>query len=365
MDNTRKTIFLVDDDITNLTVGKKSLMNLYNVFTLNSGEVMFEMLENITPDLILLDVNMPGLDGYEVIKMLKADEKNANIPVIFLTALRNEEMELEGLSLGAVDYITKPFSTSRLLKRIEIHLLVESQKHMLVTQKQELLYFNNNLSQMVHEKTKTVVELKNAILSTMAELVEHRDEITGGHIARTQRYIKSLMDAMKIQEVYKNEMKKLDEELVLLSCQLHDVGKIAIRDSILKKPGKLTPDEFLEIQTHADFGEKAILKLKDKTMDNDFVEYARIFAASHHEKWDGSGYPKGLKGENIPLLGRIMAVADVYDALVTDRPYKKALPHNKAAEILIEGRGSHFDPDLIDLFKKIHPEFKKIALEVK
>ena len=354
MDSARKTIFLVDDDITNLTIGKKLLAPFYNVITLNSGVVMLKMLKNVLPNLILLDVDMPEMDGYEVITQLKANKETASIPVIFLTALNNEEMELKGLSFGATDYITKPFSPPLLLKRIELHLLVE-------TQRQELLFFNKNLTQLVEEKTKTVVELKNAILSTLAEVVEYRDELTGAHIIRTQKYIKVLMDALEGSNIYKDEMAELDKELVLLSCQLHDVGKIAIKDSILLKPDKLTPEEFELIKIHPAFGEKIILKLKEKTADSDFVEYARIFAVAHHERWDGTGYPNKLKGENIPLLGRIMSIADVYDALVTDRPYKKAFSHEKAVQIIVEGKGVHFDPALIDLFETINHEFEKIA----
>jgi len=364
MELKRKTIFLVDDDMTNLTIGKKALGGAYDVFTLNSAAVMMEMLENIQPDLILLDVNMPEVDGYEAIKLLRANEKTIHIPVIFLTALNNEEMELQGFSLGAIDYITKPFSTPLLLKRIEVHLLVEDQKRELQEQKRDLLFFNNNLAQMVHEKTKTVVELKNAILSTMAELVDYRDEVTGGHIIRTQRYIKALMDAMKSNNVYFEEVTSMDEELVLQSCQLHDVGKIAIKDQLLLKPDKLTPEEFEQIKPHTTFGEKVILKLKEKTQDSDFVEYARIFAISHHERWDGSGYPKGLKGEDIPLLGRMMAICDVYDALAEPRPYKKAMPHEKAVQIILESGGSHFDPVLADLFGKMNHRFAEIAAEV-
>jgi len=325
---------------------------------LNSGAVMLKMLENVIPDLILLDVDMPEMDGYEVIKRLKASEKTASIPVIFLTALDNEEMELKGLSFGATDYITKPFPPPLLLKRIEQHLLVE-------TQRQELLFLNKNLTRLAEEKTKTVVELKNAILSTLAEVVEYRDELTGAHIIRTQKYIKVLMEALKDSNVYKEEVSGLDMELVLQSCQLHDVGKIAIKDSILLKPGPLTPEELESVKIHAAFGEKIIQKLKEKTADSDFVEYARIFAVAHHERWDGKGYPNGRAGENIPLLGRIMAVADVYDALVTDRPYKKAFSHEKAVQIIMEGKGSHFDPALIGLFEKIHHEFEKIAAEYK
>ena len=365
MDKQRKTIFLVDDDITNLTIGKKALSGTYNVFMLDSGADMLEMLDDLHPDLILLDVNMPEMDGHEAIQRLKANDKTASIPVIFLTGLTDEAMELKGLTLGAIDYITKPFSAPLLLKRLEVHLLVEDQKRELLTRKRELLFLNNNLEQLVDEKTGTVVELKNAILSTMAELVEYRDEITGGHIVRTQRYMKALLDAMRSEGVYSSEVDKLDEELVLQSCQLHDVGKISVSDTILNKPGKLTPEEFEIMQKHTIFGEEVINRLKEKAMDSDFLEYARIFAISHHEKWDGSGYPYNLTGENIPLLGRMMAIGDVYDALVEPRPYKGAFDHEKAVQIILEGRGGHFDPVLTDLFQKIHHEFQRIALEVK
>ncbi|MCL2187184.1 MAG: response regulator [Defluviitaleaceae bacterium] len=365
MENKRKTIFLVDDDMTNLTIGKKALAGIYNVFTLNSGQVMFDMLENITPDMILLDVNMPEMNGYQAIEKLKTNKNTADIPVIFLTALSAEETELKGLSMGAIDYITKPFSAPLLLKRLEVHLLVEAQKHELITQKRELLLLNNNLEQIVDEKTATVVDLKNAILSTMAELVEYRDAITGGHIIRTQRYIKALMDGMKQYGVYYNEVLAFDEELVLQSCQLHDVGKISVSDAILKKPGKLEPDEFEIIKTHTTFGGKVIQRLIDKTMDSDFLEYAKIFALTHHEKWNGSGYPKGLQGEEIPLLGRMMAIGDVYDALVEMRPYKSAFPHERATAIILEGRDTHFDPKLADLFAIIHMQFDHISEEVK
>ncbi|MCL2249980.1 MAG: response regulator [Oscillospiraceae bacterium] len=365
MENKRKTIFLVDDDMTNLTIGKKALAGTYNVFTLISGQVMLDMLEDIKPDLILLDVNMPEMDGYEVIKKVKANEQTAKIPVIFLTALNDENMEIKGLSLGAIDYITKPFSAPLLLKRLEVHLLVEAQKRELVSQKRELLFFNNSLEQLVEEKTEAVVVLKNAILSTMAELAEYRDEITGWHIVRTQRYIKALLDAMRRSGVYSAEVSMLDEDLVVQSCQLHDVGKISVKDSILSKPGRLTDEEFESIKEHTIFGEKIILRLKEKAIDSDFLEYARIFAVSHHEKWDGSGYPAGLAGEEIPLLGRMMAICDVYDALVESRPYKPPFSHEKSRGIILEGRGKHFDPLLVDLFDSINGEFERISVEIK
>jgi putative two-component system response regulator len=343
MDTDLKTIILVDDDPTNLAVGSDALDEYYDVLTLNSGARLMRALERSIPDLILLDVEMPETNGYDVIKLLKGKEETRNLPVIFLTAKSDGESELEGLSLGAIDYITKPFSPPLLRKRIEVHLLVEAQKN-------ELINFNNNLKEMVTEKTKTVVELQNAVLKTVADLVERRDDITGGHIERTQHYLKLLLDALKRSGLYEKEVSAWDVDLVTQSAQLHDVGKIAIKDNILLKPGKLTDEEFDQIKEHTVFGEKIIDKIKESTSDQAFLEYAGVLAATHHEKWDGSGYHRGLKGEQIPLLGRLMAIVDVYDALVSERPYKKAFSREEAARIISDGKGTHFDPVLVDVF---------------
>jgi putative two-component system response regulator len=350
----RKTVFLVDDNVTNLTLGKNALSAHYNVFTLNSGARLLKMLEKNVPDIILLDVDMPEMDGYEVIKILKGKKETAYIPVIFLTAKTDGESELEGLSLGAIDYIMKPFSPLLLRKRIEVHLLVESQRL-------ELLDYNKNLQAMVDNKTRMVVELKNAILKTMAELVECRDDITGGHIERTQNYLGVLIDALQRYGVYKDEIAPWDIGLVLQSAQLHDVGKISIQDSILQKPGKLTDDEFEKIKEHTTFGVKIIDKIKRQTTEQAFLDHARVLVSAHHEKWDGSGYPRGLKGNEIPLLGRLMAIVDVYDALVSERPYKKAFSHEGAVQIIRNGKGTHFDPVLVDLFVMVSDEFRKAA----
>jgi len=362
MDIDRKTIFLVDDDAVNIETGSNALDDFYDVLAFNSGGRLLKALEKNIPDLILLDVMMPEMNGYEVIKLLKSKAETANIPVIFLTAKSDYISELEGLSLGAIDYIFKPFSPPLLQKRIEVHLLVESQKQELISQKQELINFNNHLQEMVEAKTQTVIELQDAILKTMAELVEYRDDITGGHIERTQRYLSIMLNAMSKQSIYEKEVSSWNIKLVLQSAQLHDVGKIAISDSILQKPGKLTSEEFEQIKSHVTFGEKVIEKIKESTTEQAFLDYAKIFAASHHEKWDGSGYPYGLKGDGIPLLGRIMAIADVYDALVSERPYKEAYSHNEAVKIILEGRGKHFDPVLIDLFSTVSDEFNAITM---
>ena len=350
----QKTIFLVDDDVTNLAIGNDTLNQIYKIFTMNSGVRLLKMLENHIPDLILLDVEMPEMNGYEIIKILKNKEETRDIPVIFLTSHNDTESELQGLSLGAIDYIFKPFSPPLLLKRIEVHLLVESQKR-------QLINFNNNLQVMVDTKTKTVVELKNAFLKTMAELVECRDGSTGEHIGRTVLYMRILFDALLTHDSYKEEVLSWDKELLLQSVQLHDVGKIAIKDNILQKPARLTFEEFEEIKTHVTFGEEVIERIKEKTTERAFLEQTSIFVATHHEKWDGSGYPRRLKGKDIPLQGRLMAIADVYDALTSDRPYKKAYTHDEAVNIIVQDKGKHFEPDLVDIFLSVSGKFTEIS----
>jgi len=351
MENEKKLIILVDDNPANLRIGKNVLAEKYAVATAPSAEKMFGLLENNNPAMILLDVDMPETNGYEAIKKLKSKPETKDIPVIFLTARTESDDELEGLSLGAIDYITKPFQPPLLLKRIEVHLLVEAQR-------KELQYFNENLQKMVEEKTQSVIELQNALLKTMAELVECRDDITGGHIERTQRGIKILLEEIEKSGIYREKTKGWNMNLLLQSCQLHDVGKISISDNILKKPGKLTDEEFNEMKKHTSFGEQIIEKIETLAKESDFLDYAKIFAASHHEKWDGSGYPRGLKGEKIPLLGRIMAIADVYDALTSERHYKKAFSHEEAVRIITEGSGTQFDPALVDVFTRTAAQFK-------
>jgi putative two-component system response regulator len=360
MESDKKLIILVDDNLANLKIGNNILEEKYTVASAPSAKKMFNLLENNAPAIILLDIDMPEMDGYEAIKILKSKPETKNIPVIFLTGKTESDDELEGLSLGAIDYITKPFNPLLLLKRIEVHLLVEGQRETVEKQAAELKNFNLNLQKMVENKTQSVMELQNALLKTMAELVECRDDITGGHIERTQIGVKILLEGIENEGVYKEETKDWDVNLLLQSCQLHDVGKISINDNILKKPGRLTPEEFDEMKKHAAFGEQIIEKIETLAKERDFLNYAKIFAASHHEKWDGTGYPRGLKGNDIPLLGRIMAIADVYDALISVRPYKKALTHEEAVEIIIKDSGKQFDPWLIELFSKVSDQFRKI-----
>ncbi|MDR0704598.1 MAG: response regulator [Planctomycetaceae bacterium] len=363
MENELKTVLLVDDDLTNLVNAKNVLGKHFEVFTIPSGEKLFKILERVTPDIILLDVEMPEMNGYEVIKNLKSNPKTADIPVIFLTARIDIGSELEGLTLGAVDYITKPFAPSLLLKRVENHLLTESQKRLLQIQNERISNYNINLHQMVEAKTQTVRELQNAIFDILAEVIEYRDDETGGHINRTQQYFRILLDGLQNNRSYQDEIAEWDWPLLILSSQLHDIGKIAISDAILLKPAKLTPEEFEIMQTHTVLGGEIIERIEKNTTDHLFIQYAKLMALTHHEKWDGSGYPHKLSGTDIPLQGRLMAVVDVYDALVSKRPYKIPFTHEKAVQIICESNGTHFDPAIIDIFcsvaDKIEQAIKK------
>ncbi len=352
----RQTIMLVDDNQANLNIGKNMLKDFYEVYALPSAERLFKFLESVIPDLILLDIEMPSMNGFDVIRILKADARYMKIPVIFVTAKSEETDELEGLLLGAVDYVTKPFSAAILLKRIENHLLIERQKS-------ELHKLNDNLIGMVKTKTAQISGLHNSIINTIAELVEFRDGFTGGHIVRTQKYVELLIDHLIENDIYPEEILAWNNmDYIVPATQLHDLGKVCISDAILNKPGKLTNEEFDIMKTHTTKGVEVINRLIKSGEDQPFLLYAEIVARTHHEKWDGSGYPAGLKGQDIPLLGRLMAIADVYDALTSERPYKTPLTPEKAADIIVDGAETHFDPALVDVFKKLEDEFRAVAL---
>ena len=357
----RELVFLVDDNIANLRAGKNVIGEKYDVMTMPSAEKMFGLLEQHEPALILLDIDMPGMSGYDAIKTLKEAEKTRSIPVIFLTAMAHADNELSGLSLGAVDYITKPWNPALLLKHIEVHILLRNQRRELEEQGRQLEQFNDNLQKLVEEKTKTVMELQNVILKTIAELIECRDNITGQHIENTQLGVNILVNALMQNNLYRDETKNWNIDLLSQSSQLHDVGKIGISDIILLKPGRLTAEEFEEIKKHTSFGVAIIEKIEAGTSANDFLKYAKVFAGTHHEHWNGGGYPQGISGTSIPLQGRLLAIADTYDALVSERPYKQAYPHEKAVRIIHEGSGTHFDPALVDVFMSVQNDFRNVA----
>jgi putative two-component system response regulator len=336
-----KTVFVVDDNDTNLSMVENVLEDLYCVMTLPSAAKMFVLLEKVTPDLILLDIEMPEMNGFEAIQHLKANDLYSHIPVIFLTALIDFSIEVQGFELGAVDFISKPFSAPVLLNRIKTHL---------------------HIDQLINERTTQLRRLQNSIVFVLADMVESRDKATGGHIERTTGYIKTLMTAMIERGLYLDELRNWDLDVVASSARLHDLGKISIPDLILNKPDKLTTDEYEIIKTHAIEGEKNIDRIVTRTGNEAFLYHAKMFAGYHHERWDGFGYPHGLKGTDIPLQGRIMAVADVFDALVSVRPYKKSISYDDALNIIKSNAGKHFDPNIVDVFLEVREMFREVSL---
>ena len=325
----QKVIFVVDDNAVNLSVAKEALKDHYRIRTLPSAAKMFDILSKITPDMILLDIEMPEMDGFEALALLKKDIKTANIPVIFLTSLKDTKTEVRGFQMGAVDFISKPFSEPILINRIKTHL---------------------GIDEIIRERTARLRSLQNALVFTLADMVENRDEGTGGHIERTSGYLRILADEMMARGVYKKELSEIDIDLMISSAKLHDVGKVAISDSILNKQGKLTDEEFITMKTHCYAGERIIDNIISRSDDVDFLQSAKAIALSHHERWDGKGYPNGLKGEEIPLQGRLSAIVDVFDALVSERPYKKPFTPDEAMSIIIDGAGTHFDPEIARVF---------------
>ena len=335
-----KTIFAVDDSDVNLTKAKQALTGHYRVLTMPSAERMFTLLQKISPDLILLDIEMPEMDGFSALQKLMEDEHTAKIPVMFLTASTDEAIESRGFELGAVDFVTKPFSTSVLLNRIATHLHIDG---------------------IIKKRTERIEQLQNGIISVLAAFVENRDKLTGGHIERTSQYLRLMIEGMLAKGVYEEEIKNWQIDVVVSSARLHDVGKIEISDLILNKPGKLTADEFTQMSSHTFGGEKIIDQVINKTGEGSFLRHAKLFAGYHHERWDGTGYPYALKGQEIPLQGRIMAIADVYDALISERPYKPAFPTERAEQIIEDDAGTVFDPSLVAVFKDMKAAFAAVG----
>ncbi|GIU50943.1 MULTISPECIES: response regulator [Shewanella] len=351
----KATILAVDDTATNIEVVKGVLSQDYLIQAALSGKVALKIIEKRKPDLILLDVMMPEMDGYEVCKTLKSNEETQDIPVIFLTAKVQEEDETKGLALGAVDYITKPISPAILKERVKNHLLLKASRDLMARQ-------NEILEERVIERTKQLAEIQDVAMVAMGALAESRDPETGNHIRRTQHYVRVLAKQLAKKEGFSDILTPEVITAMYKSAPLHDIGKVGIEDSILLKPGKLTDEEFEIMKKHTTYGRDAI-SAAEKSMNvaDNFLVFAKEIAYSHQEKWDGSGYPEGLAGEAIPLSARLMAVADVYDALISKRVYKPSFTHEKAVSIILEGKGSHFDPIMVDCFMEITDEFNDIA----
>jgi len=353
----RRTVLVVDDTPENLSVMSGLLRDTYKVKIAPSGERALAIaMAHEKPDLILLDVMMPGLDGYEVLRRLKAEPATRDLPVIFLTSMSEAEDEKGGLDLGAVDYITKPANPAIVLARVRNQLQLKEARDLLKDQ-------NAYLEREVQRRTRDVVAIQDVTIRAMASLAETRDNETGNHIRRTQNYVKALAIELREHPRFSAELDDTVIESLYKSAPLHDIGKVGIPDRILLKPGRLDAAEFEIMKTHTTLGYEAILQAeKGVEFESDFLRYAKEIAYGHQEKWDGSGYPRGLRGDAIPTSARLMAVADVYDALISRRVYKKAFTHERAIEIITEGRGKHFDPDMVDAFLRITEQFRDIAL---
>ncbi|MBF0126349.1 MAG: two-component system response regulator [Magnetococcales bacterium] len=342
-------ILVVDDTPDNLVLMSGLLKDAYKIKVANQGEKALKIARSDpAPDLILLDIMMPGLDGYEVCRRLKADGATREIPVIFLTARTEIEDEKRGLDLGAVDYITKPISPPIVLARVKTHLALKAAADFLRDK-------NAFLEHEVRRRTWEVTAIQDVTILVMASLAETRDSDTGNHIRRTQYYVKALAERL-------GGLEGATIDMLFKSAPLHDIGKVGIPDRILLKPGRFTAEEFEIMKTHTTLGRDAIAAAEERLgAQVAFLSMAKEIACCHQEKWDGSGYPAGLSGEAIPISARLMAVADVYDALVSRRVYKEGMSHEQAVAIMIEGRGTHFDPHILDAFLAIQDQFLQIA----
>ncbi len=341
----KKTILIIDDVKFNIRAAQDVLGEDYKVIGAMSAEAGFKVLDHTIPDLILLDIIMPETDGHQVLKTLKSTPRFMNIPVIFLTADNNYETEVAGFNEGIVDYITKPFVADVLKKRIQTQI--------------ELAEYQRSMEEIVRAKVSEIEDMYDILSVSFAALAEYRDSTTGGHLKNTAIYFKAFIEHLAGCDPYRDQLNPDIISKAIRSAPLHDIGKIAINDSVLQKPSSLTYKEFERIKLHSVIGGELFSFIGQKVADKEFADIAYNICRYHHEKWDGSGYPEGLSGTDIPLLARIMSVVDVYDALTSDRPYKKALSHEKAMAMIAERSGKDFDPGLTNEFINISEKIKE------
>ncbi|GHV74073.1 two-component system response regulator [Spirochaetia bacterium] len=350
-DSTKKlpTVMVVDDVEMNVLILNEILKDSYTIISARNGIEALEKLHKtaVLPKIILLDVFMPEMNGYEMLGVMKADDTLKRIPVIFITASANES---EGLAAGAVDFINKPFLTEVVKLRVKNQI--------------ELKNYSDSLEEMVAEKTAEATATLDNTLHSLANIIEYRNLESGSHVKRTQSFCKALIDyLLESASEYAGELRRMRPEIIIKAMALHDVGKIGIPDRILLKPGKLDEKEYEIMKTHTVVGKNIIEEMMTAVTDKDsiYLKHCRSIAYSHHERFDGTGYPQGLAGGDIPLAARIAALADVYDALVSVRVYKSAIPCEAAIKIILEGRGTQFDPLLTDAVLQIQDKFEEIA----
>lgn len=346
MPNPSKNIAIIDDSRFKQRFLAKILQDHFSVHVFFSGEEALPKLPFLDLQCILLDVEMPGENGFQVIRRIKDEPAIAEVPVIFVTSLNDHSLERVGLESGAVDFVGNQFSPEIIRARVTHHA--------------ELYSYRCRLEDRVRENTRTIFELQDAIMVALSDLVECRDENTAGHAQRTRGYVERLIRQLREDGRYVEELNDNYVRDIVRASPLHDIGKIGVRDAILNKPDRLTREEFEEMKRHTIFGATAITRAMQTVHDGSFLSVLRDMSFSHHERWDGSGYPLGLAGTRIPLCGRILAVADVYDALVSRRPYKEPLPHEQAVAIIREGMGAHFDPLVCAAFLACERDFLKI-----
>lgn len=343
----KNKVLIIDDVADNAKVLIEILKNDYMLNVALDGMTGIKLAEEWKPDLILLDIMMPNVDGYEVCRMLKNDEKTNIIPIIFLTALSEVSDEYKGISLGAIDYITKPVHPKLLKARIRNYIRIKE--------------YRNNLEKLVNEKVHELEQFNNSFVETLALIAETRDSDLGCHIDRCKEYAKIMLDYMRNDPRYM--ISEIEEINIIKAVPLHDIGKIGIPDNILLKPDKLTEDEFEIMKGHSYCGYRILRNAEDKLegKTNSIIRCAKEIAYYHHEQWCGNGYPLGLGGEDIPLPARLMMIIDVFDAIVSKRIYKGAQSPLEAIEFIQQGKGKMFDPDLVDIFEKVKDEFLRVA----
>ncbi len=354
-DLSRCSILAVDDTKLNINVLVNVLGEQYALSVALDGEDALHYIDENIPDLILLDIMMPGIDGVEVLRRLKNNDRSKDIPILMLTALSDTEQKAQCFELGAVDYIQKPFDVHELQARVKTHLS-------LALARKNLKEHNHNLEALVEQRTKELLSTQQATIESMAALAEYRDPETGQHINRVKGYVELLARKLSKQPPFTKQLQPGTINIFVRSAPLHDIGKVGVRDSILLKKGPLTDEEFAEMKRHTEYGAQVIRSVEKKLGPMPFLNAAREMAHFHHEKWNGSGYPARLSGTDIPLSARIMALADVYDALISRRVYKAPFPHSKAVKIIIEESGKSFDPDIVQVFAGCTEQFREVAL---
>jgi putative two-component system response regulator len=334
---------VVDDNISSLKQIGAQLGSHYEVSLAKSGALALQICKQEKPDLILLDVEMPEMDGFQTLIRLKEDPDLNPIPVIFLTGNRDTETEIRALESGAMDFITKPANKDILFHRLELHL--------------QFAAYQCSLEN-------TVKELENSIVTSFAELIECKDDNAGTHVLRTGKYVEILGRELLKAGTFEGELSEENLDLVVRAAPFHDIGKIGVSDTLLLKEGALTAEEYEEVKKHTLIGARFLQSIYERTPEEQYLRFAKLIAESHHEKYDGTGYPHGLAGDGIPLCARIMTVANVYDGCITDRVYRKALSHEEACRIILDGKGTWFDPRIVETFEGVMDQFARLKVSV-